>query len=294
MLADHQRTTGERYWDVWMTLLWGVKLKANLRPQRGILITLSGIDGSGKTAQAEQLIEAMRTCGIQTGYFWRRGGSTGLLGLLGRLRGQATPAGSRSTGQASVTVDSQAMPPVEDSLSRRRRRLSHPALRLAWSWLVVADQVAAYTLGAWLPTRLGLVIVCDRYAFDTAIEMAASLPPDDRTSRLAIDWLLRLAPRPELAYLLDVSAETARQRKPDEVWHAEIEHERERYLELARQHGLRLLSTEGALADSNDRLVRETIMHYMIDIDTWLGALFLGNPGQKNRPDGYWARGGAR
>lgn len=120
------------------------------------------------------------------------------------------------------------------------------------------------------------------------------MPADDRARRLAIETLLKLAPRPKLAYLLDVSPATARARKADEVWHADLATERERYLEPARQHGLRLLSIEQVFTDSSDRLVKETIMTFMVDIDTLINALFLGNPSQKNRPDRYWVSGGAR
>ena len=85
-----------------------------------------------------------------------------------------------------------------------------------------------------------------------------------------------------------------RARKPGEVWHADLADERGRYLQIAQRHGLRVLSTEGDFAASNDVLVREVVMDYMCDFETWRNALLLGNPSQKNRPDPVWSRGRRR
>lgn len=314
ILADPARTRRERWRDVGLTLLWGLKLKSGLRPQPGMIVALSGPDGSGKTAHAEALVAALRQCEIKTSYVWSRGGSTGLAALAGRLwRLLAAPphavpadAETRGGGDAEILsvrcVPASAPPgsgpgggvaPLADHLGRRRRRLGHPLVRFLWAWLVAADQVGTYTLRAGLPALLGRVVVADRYAYDAAVEMDASLPPEARWSRLAIAALLRLAPRPHLAYVLDVAPEAARARKPDEVWHADLAAERHAYRALAQRFGLRVLSTAGPFAASNDILIREVVMAYMADFETWLNALFLGNPSQKNVPDLAWARGGA-
>jgi thymidylate kinase len=277
ILADPKRSARERLRDVAVTLIWGIKLKSKVRPQAGMLVSVSGPDGSGKTEHARALVDALQLCELKAHYFWSRGGSTGLIGALHHLRARLRPGTS---------------PPVAgDAISRRRTRLSNPLVRVAWSWAVAADQLTTYYLRAWLPSRLGRIVVCDRYAYDTAVEMDASLPPDARWSRMAISALTRLAPRPRLAYLLDVAPETARARKPDEPWHAHLDDERRSYLDLAQGYTLRVLSTEGSFARSNDPLIQETFAAYMADFETWANALFYANPSQKNPPDEIWARG---
>ena len=181
-----------------------------------------------------------------------------------------------------------------DPIQRRQQKLAHPVVRFSWAWLVALDQLlSAYRLVAW-PAFRGRIVVADRYIYDTAVEMDASLPDDARWSRLAISALLRLAPRPDLGVVLDVPLAVAQQRKPLEVWHASFGRERHRYLELAAEQGLRRLSVEGAFADSNDRLIQETVMLYMGRFATRLNALFLSNPQQRNAPDPVWAEGGVR
>jgi thymidylate kinase len=279
ILGDPTQTPRQRWRDVALTLTWGIKLKSGIRPQPGMVVSISGPDGSGKTVHAQALAEALRLSEIKADYFWNRGGSTGLVGLANRLR-------RRLTSDAGASSD--------DSVTLRRRRMNNPLARFAWAWLVAGDQVGTYLLRTWLPSRLGRVVVADRYVYDTAVEMDASLPADARWSRLAIAAMLGLVPRPDVAYVLEVSPETALARKQDEVWHLDLAAERSRYRALASRRDLRLLSTEGAFADSNDRLIREVMTAYMANFETWLNALFLANPSQKNVPDPVWASGGRR
>jgi thymidylate kinase len=276
ILRDSARNRQERSRDVAATLIWGVKLKSGLRPQPGMVITISGPDGSGKTAHAESLVAAIRLCELRASYVWSRGGSGGVFRALGRLR-----RGSQGSG-------------ASDPIQRRQARLQRPATRLAWSWLVAAEQAATAFWRGWLPAHRGRIVVMDRAVYDTAVEMDASLPATARWSRLAIMAMLRLTPKPDRAYLLDVSRTTARQRKPDETWHEGWDDERRHYRQLALEHGLRTLSTEGSFAESNDRLIREVMMAFMAGYETRLNGLLYSNPSQKNTPDEIWVEGAAR
>jgi thymidylate kinase len=257
-------------------LIWGVKLKSGLRPQPGMLVTVSGPDGSGKTAHAESLVAALRLCELRADYIWSRGGSSGVFRALGRLRGGS---------QASTTGD-----PIE----RRKARLERPATRLAWAWLVGVEQAATTFWRGWLPARRGRIVVMDRTVYDTAVEMDASLPASAGWSRLAIRAMLKLTPKPDRAYLLDVSHATARQRKPDETWHAGWDDERRYYRQLALEHDLRIVSTEGPFAESNDGLIRDVMMTFMAGYETRLNGLLYSNPSQKNVPDEVWLEGATR
>jgi thymidylate kinase len=279
IFADPVRTRPQKWFDTVMTLLVGLKLKSGIRPQSGMVITLSGPDGCGKSSHAEALLAAFDVCGLKTNYVWNRGGSTGLLRLVSRLR-------HRDRGAALAAVVG------EDSIARRRRNLTNPLVRAGWAWLVALDQIGTAFLRIRLPALRGRIVVADRYVYDTAAEMDATLPPGDRWSRLAIEAMLRLSPRPQAAYLLTVPPTIAQARRPDEALSVEADAERQRYGALAARFGLRLLPNDGAFATSSDRLVREVLMRYMAGFDTLLNALFMGNPQQKNRPDPIWARGG--
>ena len=277
ILADPTRSATGRWRDAFLTLVWGIRLKSRVRPQPGMVVSLSGPDGSGKTAHAAALADALRLCELKVDYVWSRGGSTGLAALAGRVRRALGPRDGVSSGTATA-----------DSITRRRQRLANPLVRFVWAWMVAADQIATAWWRVWLPARLGRIVVADRYAYDTAVEMDASLPNDAVWSRRAIDVMVRLTPRPDLPYLLRVSPEAARARKPEECWHAGLERERRAYGALAARFSMETLSTDGAFAYSNDALVRDVVTAFMSGYETWLNALFFYNPSQKNRPDPVW------
>ncbi len=278
ILKDPVQDRAARIRDVAATLIWGIKLKSGLRPQPGMVVSLSGPDGSGKTAHAESLVAAIRLCELRADYVWSRGGSSGLFRLIHRMRN------ATSSGESGES----------DPIARRRSRLQSPVVRVAWSWLVATEQIATTLWRVSLPARRGRIVVTDRAVYDTAIEMDATLPPGARWSRMAIEAMLRLTPAPNLGFVLDVSHETARERKPNEIWHSDWDDERRRYQVATDDHRLRLLSTEGPFERSNDRLIREVLMAFMARYETRLNGLLYSNPSQKNVPDQVWASEVAR
>ena len=118
--------------------------------------------------------------------------------------------------------------------------------------------------------------------------MDATLPRDDRWSRLAIRAMLRLVPRPHAAFLLAVPQAVAAERRQDEVWSADPEEERGRYRALAATEGLRVVANDGTFAAANDALFRAVMIDYMAGFGTPLNAVFGCNPDQKNTPDTVW------
>jgi hypothetical protein len=278
VFRDPARTIPQRLRDGFLTLVWGLKLKSGLRPQPGLVVSFSGIDGSGKTAHARALVEVFRLCELRADYFWARGGSTGLLRLARPLKGLLL----------------KGKPPTDptDAIGRRRQNLASPLLRWGWVGLVVLDQLFTAWGRIWLPAFLGRIVVADRYVYDTAIEVEQSLPADDQIGRFLVGLMLRLAPKPHRAFLLDVEAGLARGRKPDEPWHRDLEAERQLYRDAAARHGLALVPTGGPFGGSVDPMIREVFMAYMGRFETVRNALLFSNPSQKNPPDPFWTGGG--
>jgi hypothetical protein len=157
---------------------------------------------------------------------------------------------------------------------------------------VVLDQLFTAWGRIWLPAFLGRIVVADRYVYDTAIEVEQSLPADDQIGRFLVGLMLRLAPKPHRAFLLDVEAGLARGRKPDEPWHRDLEAERQLYRDAAARHGLALVPAGGPFGGSVDPMIREVFMAYMGRFETVRNALLFSNPSQKNPPDPFWTGGG--
>ncbi len=274
ILADPARPVPQRLRDAFLTLVWGFKLKSGLRPQPGMVISFSGVDGSGKTAHACALVDAFRLCELRADYVWDRGGSTGLLKLLSPVKRLISPMAPAE--------------PAADSLDRRRARLTNPVVRTGWVGLVLVDQVVRSWARVWVPALLGRVVVADRYVYDTAVEVELSLPAGDRVGRLLNRLMVRLVPRPHRAFVLDVAPAVARGRKPDEPWHRDLEAEAGLYRKLASGQGLPLVPADESFGQSVDPIIRDVLMAYMARFETLLNGLLFSNPGQKNRPDRFW------
>lgn len=265
---DRQRSLTKRADDVFRTLVWGVRQKLHIRGQRGFLVSISGIDGSGKTLRACSLARAFEISEIDARTYWSRFGSS---------------AGKR--GRGAQPSDGAASSDTAASLERRRRRLRNPVMRFGWLVGNLAGLVCRYNLQARARRWLRGVEICDRYLYDAIVEIHASLPDHPGLSRWAERTLILLCPRPDIAWLLDVPAGLSVQRQPDESSTAardELARQRERYLILARTCGLKVVATSGAREEATNRVVRETLLAYYDNYRTWVSALLLSNPNQMN------------
>ncbi len=83
-----------------------------------------------------------------------------------------------------------------------------------WCLLTQVDNFMKTAVKLIVPLFLGYTILCDRYLLDLLVEGMADLH-DPSTSRRVGYRLLRLLPRPNAAFLVNVSADIAFNRKPD-------------------------------------------------------------------------------
>jgi len=89
IIKDKKRDSLKKVYDIISTLLWGLELK--LKTKLGIylqppmLVTFSGVDGSGKTTQVSDLVKAFNVCELKTKYFWYRYGSSKFTGFFTKI-----------------------------------------------------------------------------------------------------------------------------------------------------------------------------------------------------------------
>jgi thymidylate kinase len=165
-----------------------------------MLICFVGIDGSGKTLQAERLAEALAARGISCAYVWCRYGRKLLLPLILLIRRRF----HRKTGD------------YDGFTSSKKGILSKPLL--GWIWLNVS--ILEYLLQVTSAIRIRLIggktLICDRYIYDALADLAISLDcRDDGILKIARHPLIRLFPKPARVYFLDVPPAVAFRRKND-------------------------------------------------------------------------------
>jgi hypothetical protein len=155
-----------------------------------MMITVSGMVGSGKSTVAKHIVQVLETSGIRARHVKFRS-----VGWMGRLWGTHRP-----TPQKTAT----------DRLTQRR-----------WSGFRVrrlTAVVAAGYVGRILMFRMrgprgrpSECVVLDRYFYDSFVHYALATSRE----RLYISLMRRILPVPDIAFLLAASPATIEERRPD-------------------------------------------------------------------------------
>lgn len=187
-----------------------------------ISFSFSGIDGAGKSTQIASLQSLAANCGLSavTLEFWDD------IVVFAKFREHL----SRKAFKGDDGIGSPEKP-----LNRRDKNVT--------SWPVTAMRFFFY-LGDclslwWVARRLqpqGNLVIFDRYIYDEL----ANLPQRNRLARWFVKCMLKLAPTPDAAFLIDAEPEAARARKPE--YPLEFLHKnRASYLNIAKLAGMKVI-----------------------------------------------------
>lgn len=151
----------------------------------GALICFSGIDGSGKTTEAESVVEELRERDVDATHVWARWRPVVSYPFMGVL---------------FVAF-------------RWRRKDYHKSelIKRVWGYFLVADHLLFFLRFVYPHLRRGRVVCVDRYKLDQLVEMRYDGVYRERSADLIRRWL----PDPDATFLMDVPAEVANDRKQD-------------------------------------------------------------------------------
>lgn len=188
----------------------------------GDLIALCGIDGAGKSTQAELLQKRLQAAGQSTEVLWCRWDpvlARPAVRLLDRLARR---------GRSTVTASNARVGTGDSRRKLKRRLLASSLVRGLWTSLMVLDyglQVAPKVRRAQVRAE---VVIVDRYRHDVLIDLSAG----DQLARTPaiLAWAL---PDPDMIIVLDVDEEVALARKPDSPDLTYLRERRRLYRQLA-------------------------------------------------------------
>jgi dTMP kinase len=175
-----------------------------------VLVTFSGLDGAGKSSQAEGARAVLGAFGYDVVVEWSRltfdPGVARIGDPIKRLVASRAKAGPSGV-------------PGHDSGRAMRQRSR--VITEVWTTILAVANVVARRRAIMPQLRAGRAVVCDRYVLDAIVQLRLRYG-DGRRFPLQEAILRCFSPRPTVAWFLDVPAAVAHARKPDdeELHHA--------------------------------------------------------------------------
>jgi thymidylate kinase len=199
-----------------------IKTTQDMRP---IFIYITGADGTGKTTQAEILIQLLEERGIRCKHLWLRFPFFFSLPLLAYARWKGYSWYEKTEGVRHGYWD-----------------FRHSWLmRTVFPWALLLDATLASVLAVYLPLQLGYTIVCERYVLDMIVDLSVATGcPVERMERWG-KCLLNVLPGNSSTFILDSDATTVRKRRPDLLSDRRLQDKLSSYRNLAQSLSLTVL-----------------------------------------------------
>jgi dTMP kinase len=195
-------------------------------------ICFIGLDGSGKTTLAKISTSVANKRGVQVKYVWSRYEPRILWPFVIILRLLLFKGKKMYTNPA-----------------RKSSLMKNQLLSRIYPKLLLIDYSIQIFFRVKLPLIFKQMIICDRYIYDTLIDLAVDF-------NYSIDWVIKILdillqklPRPDVVFLVDVPEKVAISRKRDTPSIEYLTKRRILYLSLAKKLKFKVLD---GLRDIND------------------------------------------
>lgn len=196
---------------------------------KNMVIVLTGVDGSGKTTQADLILESLKNDGIPVSYVWSRWKPFLLRPVINMWKQNISKDTKRSGGAEDY----------KKIKSSKSRLLRNPFFKWLWLTAFFLD----YGIQIFFKIRLrklnNKLILSDRMFHDSVIDQAINLGSDRASLLEKIDsmWMKVVFPQPDMVLYIDCPGEVAFSRKDDAPDVEYLIERRDLYLQLADKYG---------------------------------------------------------
>ena len=134
----------------------------------------------------------------------------------------------------------------------------HSFLFVFYRYVLQFDYFLQILFKVRLPFMLGKNIVCDRYVYDTAItDLSVDMNLSSSEIQDLIERFFYIAPKPDLAFLIDLPEEIAFQRKDDTPSIEYLKERRDIYLDIGKEYEMEVLDGSRSLDELESLMQKE-------------------------------------
>lgn len=211
-----------------------------------LFICFSGIDGTGKTTLSKTVVEALRKKGVNCRYVYGRwkpiiSKPFVILGNLLFLR------------KLDIFENYNKYSNTKKNLIKK-----HSFLSRLYQQILLFDYGIQIFFNVQLPLLFGKSIVCDRYLYDTVVtDLAIDLSYSLDDSIHMLEYLFNFFPKPDIAFLIDVSEEIAYHRKDDTPSLSYLKERRKMYLDIGKKYDMKILDGASGLKTLQNEIERQ-------------------------------------
>jgi len=204
--------------------------------QKPMFICITGIDGVGKTTHVNLLLEHLREKGIKCQYKWLRFHHYFSLPLL---------AFCRVAGYTRVST-----------LGGKQKCSYHEFYRskvvsFIYPWILLLDTALSTTVKVYIPMLFGNTIVCDRFVYDTLIDLAVATKDPEIYKKPVGKLFLSLIPNNAKFVMLTLDKQTILSRRPELKDDITFNERYNLYRLFADRFGLDIIDNSGLFKNVN-------------------------------------------
>ena len=156
-----------------------------------MIITISGLDGAGKSTQIDHLTRKFSDDGFKVRYLWARGGYTPGFELIKKcLR----------------SIFRKTLPPPGPS-KLRNEKLKSPLIQRIWLIIAIVDLIILWGIYVRILKAMKIVVICDRYLNDTLLDFRQNFPESNIENSIIWKLLKLISPNADHCFLFWIPVE---------------------------------------------------------------------------------------
>lgn len=201
--------------------------------EKGILICLTGIDGSGKTTLSKGLLDVLNKDNDVPNFNY----------VYGRLEPKISKIFMVFGGFIFLRNKNISKNYADYSETKKVAMESHSFLTNIYQKVIILDYTVQIFFKITLPLILRRNIICDRYIYDTVItDFSVDMNISEKKSIKLLNDLLKFFPKPKLIFLVDISEEIAFKRKNDIPDIEYLKERRQLYINVGKELGMIIIN----------------------------------------------------